>query len=248
MNISFQLYSARNFVPWSDVIQLLGRLGYQSVEGFGALYTDPVATRTELDKAGVTMPTMHIPLEMAEGDVGLLVGLAETLGAKSVYVPWIHPDLRPKDEAGWTSLAVRLAKCHERITAAGLSFGWHNHDFEFVALPDGQIPMDILLSAAPMIDWEADLAWIVRGGANPMDWIEKYGQRITAVHFKDLAPKGEKLDEDGWADPGTGTIDWPSLHDAIRTKTRCQVLVAEHDNPNDLDRFAAQAIKTYRSF
>ncbi|TGW05284.1 sugar phosphate isomerase/epimerase, partial [Mesorhizobium sp. M2D.F.Ca.ET.145.01.1.1] len=35
MNWSFQLYSARNFLPWTDVLEMLGKLGYAEVEGFG---------------------------------------------------------------------------------------------------------------------------------------------------------------------------------------------------------------------
>ncbi len=248
MKLSFQTYSARNFTPWADVIAHLGALGYDAAEGFGPLYEDPAATRAALDAAGLAMPTLHISLEMAEGDAAALAALAQTLGATAVYVPWIAPEARPTDAAGWEALADRLAACHARITAHGLTFGWHNHDFEFFALPDGQIPMEILLTRAPMIDWEADLAWIIRGKADPLDWIARHGQRITAAHFKDIAPMGEKADEDGWADPGTGIVDWRALHAALATQTRCAVLVAEHDNPSDFNRFAAQAVATYRSF
>lgn len=248
MKLSFQLYSARNFTPWADVIARLGALGYEAAEGFGPLYEDPAATRAALDAAGLTMPTLHVSLDMAEGDTDALVALARTLGATAVYVPWIAPEARPTDAAGWAALADRLAACHARITAHGLTFGWHNHDFEFFPLPDGQIPMEILLTRAPQIDWEADLAWIVRGKADPLDWITRHGARITAAHFKDIAPAGEKTDEDGWADPGTGTVDWAALHRALKTQTRCAVLVAEHDNPSSFDRFATQAVATYRSF
>lgn len=248
MKLSFQTYSARNFTPWADVIAHLGALGYDAAEGFGPLYEDPAATRAALDAAGLAMPTLHISLEMAEGDAAALARLAQTLGATAVYVPWIAPEARPTDAAGWEALADRLAACHARITAHGLTFGWHNHDFEFFALPDGQIPMETLLTRAPMIDWEADLAWIIRGKADPLDWIARHGQRITAAHFKDIAPMGEKADEDGWADPGTGIVDWRALHAALATQTRCAVLVAEHDNPSDFNRFAAQAVATYRSF
>lgn len=248
MKLSFQTYSARNFTPWADVIARLGALGYPAAEGFGPLYDDPAATRSALDAAGMTMPTMHIPLEMAEGDVGTLVALARTLGAQAVYVPWIAPEDRPTDAAGWAALADRLAAAHARITPHGLGFGWHNHDFEFFPLPDGQIPMEILLTRAPMIDWEADIAWIIRGKADPLDWIARHGSRITAAHFKDIAPAGEKTDEDGWADPGTGTVGWRALHAALAAQTRCAVLVAEHDNPGDFNRFATKAIETFRSF
>ena len=49
---------------------------------------------------------------------------------------------------------------------------------------------------------------MIRGGADPLEWMRPYGNRITAVHVKDIAPAGESADEDGWADVGHGTVDW----------------------------------------
>ena len=43
-------------------------------------------------------------------------------------------------------------------------------------------------------------------------------------------------------------VDWRALHAALAAQTRCAFLVAEHDNPSDFNRFAAQAVATYRSF
>jgi len=216
MKLSFQLYSARNFTPWADIIARLGALGYESAEGFGPLYEDPAATRAALDAAGLTMPTLHVSLDMAEGETDALVALARTLGATAVYVPWIAPEARPTDTAGWTALADRLAACHARITAHGLTFGWHNHDFEFFPLPDGQIPMAALLQGGPSLEWEMDVAWVVKGGADPVAWIAAEGRRITAAHVKDIAPAGQNAEEDGWADVGHGTVDWRGLMGLLR--------------------------------
>ena len=93
-----------------------------------------------------------------------------------------------------------------------------------------------------------DLAWVVKGGADPIAWMDKYGSRITAVHVKDIAPAGEALDEDGWADVGQGTLDWKSLIKTIQAKTKAKYFVAEHDKPSDAIRFARRsmdAVKTW---
>ncbi|MEL7049510.1 MAG: 5-aminolevulinate synthase, partial [Pseudomonadota bacterium] len=44
--------------------------------------------------------------------------------------------------------AKRLAAAAAPLQDAGFSVGWHNHDFEFLPLPSGAVPMDILLEAA----------------------------------------------------------------------------------------------------
>ena len=92
--------------------------------------------------------------------------------------------------------------------------------------------MDVILEAAPDMEWEMDLAWVVKGGEDPITWMDKYGSRITAIHVKDIAPAGEKLDEDGWADVGHGTLDWKSLIATSKAKTKAKYFVAEHDKPS----------------
>ena len=247
MSFSYQLYSSRNFTPWDNVFKTLSDLGYTQVEGFGGILEDAQALRAQLDANGLSMPSSHMGLDMLEGDFDKAIATANTLGIQQIYCPFLLPDLRPTDAAGWAVFAERLEVIAKKVKAAGLSFGWHNHDFEFVACEDGTVPMKAILDGAPSVEWEADIAWIVRGGADPMAWIAAHGNRITAAHVKDLAPEGEKADEDGWADVGDGIMDWAGLITALRAND-VTLLVAEHDNPSDADRFAARslaALKTY---
>lgn len=239
---SFQLYSARNFTPWDRVFENLATLGYREVEGYGALYADPSATRGLLDRNGLSMPTGHFSLDALEQDFDATVQAAKTLGVNSIYCPYITTDQRPPDAAGWLAFGKRLAEIGARVNAAGFGFGWHNHDFEFKALADGSLPMQLILDAAPGVDWEMDVAWVVRGGADPLAWIDRQGARITAAHVKDIALSGENADEDGWADVGQGVVDWRALLKALKEKTRATHFVVEHDNPSDLDRFAGRSI------
>ena len=211
MNWSFQLYSARNFPPWNGVLKLLAEAGYSQVEGFGAVYSDPKSLRAELDRNGLAMPTGHFSLEALEKDFDGVRGLAETLGIELIICPHIAADRRPADAAGWRGFGERLARVGAIANAAGHGFAWHNHDFELAPLADGSTPMEHILSVAPDLGWEMDVAWVIRGGADPLAWIDRHGGRIVAVHVKDIARRGEGLDEDGWSDVGHGTVDWPRL-------------------------------------
>ncbi|UCI08973.1 sugar phosphate isomerase/epimerase family protein [Mesorhizobium sp. B1-1-8] len=248
MNWSFQLYSARNFLPWEGVLKTLGELGYGQVEGFGGVYADPKAFRAELDKNGLAMPTGHFSIEALEKDFGGVRKTADALGITLLICPYLMPDSRPSDAAGWRDFGERLAKVGDTAKNAGYGFAWHNHDFEFKALADGSLPQDHILSAAPDIGWEMDVAWVIRGGADPLPWIEKHGKRIVAVHVKDIAKPGEGLDEDGWSDVGHGTIDWPGLIEAFRANSAAKYFVMEQDNPNDVGRFARRSIAAAKSW
>ena len=66
------------------------------------------------------------------------------------------------------------------------------------------------------LTWQADVAWLVRGGAEPATWLRRYSDRLVSAHVKDIAPEGTALDEDGWADVGAGVLDWKSLWQICR--------------------------------
>lgn len=247
MEYSFQLYSARNFLPWDSILKRIAELGYTQVEGFGGVFEDAQSFRALMDENRLHMPTAHVSFDQMENDFDGVERTADTLGIQSIFCPYLDAEHRPVDQAGWVNFAHRLSAINERVRATGRHFGWHNHDFEFVAASDGSIPQETILNAAPDIDWEADIAWIIRGGGDPMDWIGRHGNRITAVHVKDIAPEGENADEDGWADVGHGTVDWQALITALQAKTNTSHFVMEHDNPNDFDRFASRSIAALRT-
>ncbi|PVB62218.1 sugar phosphate isomerase/epimerase [Labrenzia sp. 011] len=248
MDISFQLYSAREFTPWGPVLERLAELGYTQVEGFGGNYEDAAGFRKLLDANGLTMPSGHFfPMEQFETDFGKVIDTAGALGMTRLFVPAVPPEQRVSDAALWQSIGERLEAIGAKVRDAGLRFGWHNHDFEFAVCADGRLPMDILLEAAPTIEWEADIAWIARGGEDPLKWVANHADRITTAHVKDIAPEGACLDEDGWADVGQGTLDWKSLMSALRG-AGVDLFVMEHDKPSDYDRFARRSIEAFRTF
>lgn len=244
MDLSFQLYSSRNTPSQEAFLSALAGLGYTRVEGFGGVYADPAGFRAAMDECGLTMPSGHFGVTDLETRFDHCVETATTLGMKTIFAPYLAPEDRPKDRVGYTTFAERLGAIGEKVTSAGFGFGWHNHDFELVPLDDDSVPLDVILSTAPTIGWEADLAWVIRGGADASDWVARYGDRILAVHVKDLAPAGENLDEDGWADVGTGVVDWASLVAQCRQAAPEALMIVEHDNPSDIMRFARTSIAT----
>lgn len=244
--ISYQLYSSRNFPPLAETCKMLAAIGLTDTEGFGGLYADEAslaATEAALKGAGLAMRTGHFALSQIEDTPDWALKVARTLGMQRLYVPYLMPDQRPSDGAGWRAFGQRLDRAFAPIRAAGLGGGWHNHDFEFKACADGSIPQAAILEGGPNLEIELDVAWVVRGGADPMAWIARHGARITAAHVKDIAPAGQNADEDGWADVGHGTVDWKGIMAALKA-AGCRHFVLEHDNPKDHKRFASRSFAT----
>lgn len=240
---TFQLYSARKVPPIQAQLETLAEIGFANIEPYRDLYEDPKATRAMLDAAGLTAKTGHFGLDMLEAEPGRMLEAAAILGIEVVIAPSVPLELRDTDAAGWAALGDRLEALAAHVRAQGFRFGWHNHHWEFAALPDGRRPIEHLLR--PGVEWEMDCAWVARAGADPLDWMERYGDRLMGIHFKDIAAPGEKVDEDGWADPGTGVLPlaayWRKAESLGAT-----VAVAEHDNPSDYVRFARQALSVMR--
>lgn len=241
--IGYQLYSSRRW-PLGETLAMLRGQGFETVEGYADLYPTPDdarGLRRALDAAGLRMPTAHFPLELAEGDPDGALAIAEALGLEAAFVPFVAD--RPGDAEGWRALAGRAAAAGRPFAEVGIPYGWHNHDFELATLPDGTRPLDHIAEAG--LPLELDVAWIVRGGADPLEVIARHGPQVRAVHVKDVAPAGERTDEGGWADPGAGTMDWPAIAAALAPHAPAH-WIAEHDEPADHDRFARAALNAAR--
>jgi sugar phosphate isomerase/epimerase len=249
-DFSYQLYSSRNFPPLKDTLSMLAGLGYREVEGYGALYADAAKVeelKANLAASGLKMPTGHFGIDMLEQEPARVMEIARALGIETIYCPYLMPDQRPADGRGWEAFGRRLQAAGAPYKAEGFGFGWHNHAFEFEKTADGAIPQVAIFEGGPDLEWEADIAWVIKGGADPLHWISVFGPKITSVHVKDIAPEGQNVDEDGWADVGRGTVDWKGIMAALKG-TPAKHFIMEHDNPKDAKRFAERSIAAARTF
>jgi sugar phosphate isomerase/epimerase len=243
--LSIQIYSGRKFPPLEAQLATVARSGFTNIETFGPLYDDVEATKRMLDKHGLSARSGHFSVAMVESENDRVVEVARYLGVEIVVAPYLTPDERPTTVEGWKAFGARLRAASQRISAAGFRFAWHNHDFEFAPLADGSLPIEHVLGDGLL--WEADLAWMIRGRADPRQWIERYRGRIPLVHVKDIAPAGGNANEDGWADVGAGTVPWTELW-PLCVAAGAEIMVAEHDNPSDFDRFARVSAAAMRGY
>jgi len=245
--VSFQLYSARFFPPLEAQLEWLAQCGYDAVEPWLPAYGDDAALfRRQIDAAGLACSGFHMPLAGLINEPKRFFDYAHTMGTDTLIPPYLTPAERSITADGWRRVGEQLAEGAAAAKAEGLKVAWHNHDFEYRKLEDGNRPIDLMLDAAgPGVDFEIDIGWVTRGWADPAQELAKYADRITAIQLKDTAPPGTSFDE-GWAATGDGIIDWPALA-PLFAATRASVLVVEHDNPSDWKAFAARSIACIRA-
>ena len=128
------------------------------------------------------------------GQLGSMLAIsAKKLNIKHIIVP--APPARKNaefkntfdmNEEEWTVFGKDLSKHVKTFEDAGLTLGYHNHSYEFVALPSGKLPIECMMEHDENLKFEIDLGWTVAGGADPKVWIEKYSEKIVSCHLKDF--------------------------------------------------------------
>lgn len=112
----------------------------------------------------------------------------------------------------------------EKCSAAGLKMLYHNHDFEFVENANGIVPIDYFLENTDPehVNFQLDLFWITKAGADPLEYFERYPGRFKMWHVKDMDDQGR------FAPVGSGNIDFSEIL-AQKEKSGMKYYVVEQD-------------------
>jgi len=241
MVLSVQLYSLRTYGDLDRVLGAVAAAGYTHVELVGGHLENPQATRAGLDAHRLKAPTSHVGIAALREKFDATAAACRAIGVEQLFMPAVPPEQRGMDGAGWTALGHELGDLARRLEAHGIGLGYHNHDWE-LRQKDGGVPLDLLFAAAAgsPLTWQVDVAWLVRGGADPKSWIARYRPLVVSAHVKDIAPRGENEDQDGWADVGAGVLDWRDLWRICRN-AGARWMVVEHDKPADPAKSVARS-------
>lgn len=110
-------------------------------------------------------------------------------------------------EGSVEELASILDELGKKASSYGLELLYHNHDFEFKPNKDGVTPIDYLLDnlESEYVNFEMDLFWVTKAGADPLEYFEKYPGRFKLWHVKDMGANGM------FAPVGEGSIDFKGI-------------------------------------
>jgi sugar phosphate isomerase/epimerase len=247
--LSIQLYSLRTLPGLPEVLDAAKVAGYRHVELIGSHLDAAADVRKQLDSRELSASSSHVGIAALRERFDAVMGACKTLGFTQLFMPSVPPDERRNVEPYWTALGRELGQMAMRAKDRGIDLGYHNHDWELSRQPDGRSALDCLFGGAQgtPLSWQADVAWLVRGGADPVALMQRHQARLVSVHAKDLAPEGTKLDEDGWADVGHGVLDWRGHLAPAAVASGARWLVAEHDKPSDPVRFARNSFSFLNS-
>src|SRR5690606_35632612 len=103
---------------------------------------------------------------------------------------WLVVPSLPESERDSLDAIKRTAELLNRAATDAKTYkirvGFHNHDVEFTEV-EGRRIFDVLLEEtdAELVDFEMDLYWITKAGADPFDYFARFPGRFPLVHVKD---------------------------------------------------------------
>ncbi len=233
--LGLQLYSVRDLLPkdYDGTLQQLSKIGYTEVEAAGFFGRSAQEVKRSMDRAGLHCVSAHYPMSQLMPKLDETVQYGKDLGLQ--YIICAAP--MPKDASkvkgtgsranmnvmtldDWKWAADQFNMAGEKVNAAGMKFGYHNHTGEFRAI-EGKVPFDELLrqSDPAKVSIEMGCGWVIVGGAKPVDYLNKYPNRISMLHVKDFKLGGHQSTETEpppSAELGQGNIDYRPIFEAAK--------------------------------
>ena len=194
--VGIQVYGLRKLLEntpenFKSVMEQVKAMGYDGVELAGLYGLEPEYIRDVLKKAGLVPISAHVPLADMMADAEKVAVDYTTIGVSYVVVPYLPEEYRP-DTQGYSAVIEEMKRIGAVMNTHGLKLLYHNHDFEFVTLPDGAFGLDDIYTRVPaeLLKVEPDTCWIKVAGQDPAGYIRKYGSRCEIVHLKDFIREG----------------------------------------------------------
>jgi sugar phosphate isomerase/epimerase len=192
--IGLQLYSVRELLPkdFDGTLHKLAAAGYVEVEAAGYYDRTAAQFRHAMDQAGLRCVSTHHPMNLLKPHLDEYIEYAHNLGLSYIVCPSptrkdpaAHGALNLED---WRWVAGELNKIGEKVKAAGMTFGYHNHGPEF-GTENGVVFYDELLRLTDpkLVIFEMDCGWVFAAGRNPVDYLRKSPHRFPLLHVKDMA-------------------------------------------------------------
>lgn len=193
MPIGLQLYTVRDLLPkdFDGTLAKVRSAGYTVVEAAGYYKKTAPEFKAAMDKAGLRCVSTHHPMRELSPKLDELIEYGKALGLAYIVCPSpTRKDPAMKGAlnlADWRWVAGELNRIGEKIKAAGMVFGYHNHGPEF-GKENGVVFYDELLRLTDpkLVVFEMDCGWVMSAGRNPIDYLSKTPERFPLLHIKDV--------------------------------------------------------------
>ncbi len=198
--VGIQVYGLRDLLEgtpenFKSVMESVKAMGYDGVELAGLYGLEPEYIHDILGEVGLKPLSAHVPLVEMMEDAEKAVQTYKTIGCDYMVVPYLPEELRPLHD-GYEKALSEMRRIGKIVRDNGMKLLYHNHDFEFVTMPDGTFGFDDIYTQVPadLLMVEPDTCWIKVAGQDPAGYIDKYSDRCEIIHLKDFIKEGDPDD------------------------------------------------------
>ncbi len=264
--VAVQIYSVRDVAEtdFKGTIEKIKALGYDGVELAGLYGLEPSYIKQTIEEAGLVAVSAHVPYGELMSDLEGTVAKYKEIGVSYMAIPSIPEENRPGKEK-FDETLQNLIKIGECIKANGMIMLYHNHDFEFVKVANGEYGLDYMYNniSSDLLQTEIDTCWVKVAGLDPAAYVKKYTGRAPVVHLKDFIIEGtpdnmyELIGEDNnpnnlrntgkfeFRPVGSGCQDFPPILEAS-LEAGAKWVVVEQDKAYNMT--SLEAIESSRKY
>lgn len=200
-DLYIQLYSVRDDIKsdFKGTITKIAEAGYKGVEAAdynnGKFYgLSPEEFKSEIEAVGMEVLSSHTgrPLEGIIENTNwdevwawwdAAIDAHKRAGMKFIVTPWMPTPTTLEELSQYCDYYNQIG---EKCNAAGIKFGYHNHNFEYKKIEDRVMYDYMLENTDPdKVFFQMDVYWTKQGGYDPVEYFNNYPNRFKLLHIKD---------------------------------------------------------------
>jgi sugar phosphate isomerase/epimerase len=239
--LGVQLYTVRSVLPQKpkETLDAIRAIGYQEME---ATYAGLDSLWPALESSGLKPVSIHLDSKSVTlgnpDDLSRIFDQLKKRGFQYAVFPYL-----PEPERGGIDvikgISEKFNRAGEKCRAAGMSFCYHNHAFEF-ATEKGATLFQVMLDNTDkkLVAFELDAFWVSVAGLDPAAMIQKLAGRVPLLHLKDKAEGTavmykESVPRTAFKEVGSGVVDWPKVLRAAAAAKVAHYFVEQDQTPGD---------------
>jgi sugar phosphate isomerase/epimerase len=179
--------------------------------------------------------------EAVDEDARVVVTRLAKLGGRTLGTS-VGKTPQVKTEAQLDAQAELLRRIMALCDDNGVVLNLHNHTYE---VENAMYDLKGTLARIPEVKLGPDLNWLVRGGVDPVTFIQTFGDRIVFLHIRDQNADGR------WSEAvGEGAMDYVAIGRALRAASFSGDAITElaHEQNFKLTRPLRDSLKMTRAY
>ena len=234
--IALELYSVRDLFlkDFEACLSKTAALGYRGVECFGPPQVSAERVAAALSANDLTLVGWHLPIDTLEGEnLPDTTAFLIAAGCPRAVVPWMPPEVFATEDSV-KAFADRMNRIADALAPHGIPVGYHNHDAEFVPLPNGALPWTVFMDHSRVFG-QLDTGNALASKTPGLDlarFVSRWPGRAETVHLK---PYSYQTGYETMI--GADDVPWAAFVEAAVTVGKAEWLIVEYEEEKMYGQF-----------